>query len=426
MDNKFGKYQCTLPFSHFHVTSRGTITPCCNFSFRHNEDFKKAIFQMYEKPESSDPSLPKVQNGIENIMFGTMLWNNLKKKSLKNEKESGCANCYFSEEAGAGSRRIWANKTFPDAHGVNEIRSAELKLGAKCNLGCRTCSSTSSNKLLKENSFEQFGELNKDWIKETQQKSDWIHDESFWEEFKRLSTNIEYIQFTGGEPLIINEHFEYLKWLGENNINPTVQYITNATIGPTDDMKEIWNKFDNIIIDFSIDAVGKLGEYMRTGAVWNEQIQNIKDFVEFAKERKASGMQTNFGFSTTVSIMNVTELHAVYDIFYDLGLNDFGGSMSINLVRYPEYLDIANLNGDAKECAIQSIEKIKKSNRFHERHTEKLNVVLLRLDYELDKKYNSTDRMLVKEKMFKLANPSKSISYEKIMPDWWNKLVDNT
>jgi len=426
MDNKFGKYQCTLPFSHFHVTSRGTVTPCCNFSFRNNPDFKDAIREMYYNPKSSKSSLPKVQNGIENVMFHNKLWNDLRSKSLKNEREPGCSSCYYNEESGSESRRTWANRTFPESHGINQIKSAELKLGAKCNLGCRTCSYTSTNKLLKENSFEQFGKINIDWIKETQARSDWIHDEKFWNEFKSLSKNINHIQFTGGEPLLINEQYDYLAWLAENKINPIVQYITNATIGPTDEKKKLWNNFDKVIFDFSIDAVGSLGEYMRTGSVWEEQVQNIKDFVKFAEERKDLGKTTSLCMSTTVSVMNVTELSSVFDLLYDLGLQKFDGTMNINLVRYPEFFDISNIEGVAKQEAIESILKIQQSDRFQKHHTETLNPVLNRLNDTSDKKFDIISHIEEKEKFYKMANPSKSINYQSIMPDWWDKLAHNS
>jgi MoaA/NifB/PqqE/SkfB family radical SAM enzyme len=54
---------------------------------------------------------------------------------------------------------------FPDADNDTKLKSIELKLGAKCNLECRTCSPNSSNKLLKEGSYERFGKVDKDWIR---------------------------------------------------------------------------------------------------------------------------------------------------------------------------------------------------------------------------------------------------------------------
>jgi organic radical activating enzyme len=37
-----------------------------------------------------------------------------------------------------------------------------------------------------------------------------------------VSSDLEYLQFTGGEPLLIQEQYQYLEWLAENNIDPVI------------------------------------------------------------------------------------------------------------------------------------------------------------------------------------------------------------
>ena len=357
------------------------------------------------------------------IQYCSKIWYDLRKKSLKNEYEPGCKNCYFHEESGSGSRRIWANTTFPHTMGKNKITSMELKLGAKCNLACRSCSSLSSNKLLKEDSMLRFGEINKQWMRNLQSYSDWTQDPKFWDELKSISHDMEYIQFTGGEPLLIQEHYDYLKWLGENNVDAAIQYITNATIGVDDYKKSLWDKFTKLVVDFSIDAVGELGEYMRTGSVWEEQVRNIKSFMDYREERMSNNKILELNFSVTVGILNVHRMHELYEWIYDMGLGDIV-NISINLVRFPEWMDVSQLNDEAKDIARKELNRIKSSNRYSEFHKGKVNVVLNKLDETPETKQSVLQRLRFKEKTYNSVNKV-PISYKDIMPEWWNKLSDN-
>ena len=416
MDNS--KFRCTLPFSHLHITSRGIITPCCNFEWQNVPEFVSNIERMREGDHSLE--LPWITNGAKNTL-NSKLWYELKKRSSKNMVHPGCSNCYFSEKSTGKSRRTWANSQFPKGDSSDKILSMELKLGAKCNLACRTCSYTSSNKLLKENSIERFGEVNKDWMKHIQSLSEWVHDDIVWDEIKSLSHDLEYIQFTGGEPLLIQEHYEFLEYLIQKNINPKVQYITNGTIAVDDEKKKIWDNLDYLVFDFSIDGIGELGEYVRTGSTWEEQVANIKSFFAYKKERTRRGQETYISIATTVSILNIVGVKDIVDFIYDEELEL--SAWTINIVRHPEYLDIANLTGKAKDHAVETVNQIINSNRYHDMYKTESQILIDRMNSSLQHDYVTGIKQ--KDNYFNITNKNK-INYARLMPDWWNKLVDNT
>lgn len=409
------KYRCTLPFSHLNITSRGVVTPCCNYEWRNNDSWKGA--------EQDYTKFTWIDEGIENIL-NSKIWFDLRKKSMKNIPDSGCSNCYFSDEASGVSRRTWANHTFPDADKETKLKSLELKLGAKCNLECRTCGYTSSNKLLREGSYSKFGKVDKDWIRQVQEFSDWTKDENFWNDLKSVSNDLEYIQFTGGEPLLIHEQFKYLEWLAENNIDPMIQYITNATI-PLDDYKRnLWDNFSKIILDFSIDGTGLVGEYVRTGSVWNEQEKNIIDYNRYIKDRnEKSGGGNSINLATTVSILNVTEIKDVLDFMYNNDLQD--SSWSINIVRHENWLDVANLEGAAKEHALNKVNEIINDTRYSVEHRDRLQDVIHRLNAEPTTTAKFIERLERKERIHNIVNKNRHHDYSKLLPDWWNILVSS-
>ena len=409
------KYRCTLPFSHLNIASRGVVTPCCNYEWRNNPAWQGA--------DKDYTKFTWVQEGLSNILE-SKIWFDLRKKSQKNIPDAGCSNCYFSDEASGTSRRTWANHTFPDADKQTKLLSLELKLGAKCNLECRTCGHTSSNKLLKESSYSQFGKIDKDWIRRIQGFSDWTKDENFWNDLKSVSNNLEYIQFTGGEPLLIQEQYEYLQWLADNNIYPTIQYITNATQSLDEFKRKLWDNFPNMIMDFSIDGVGQIGEYVRTGSVWNEQAKNISEYVEYFKERneKFNG-GSSLNLATTVSILNVTEIKPVLDFMYDVGMQD--SSWSINIVRHEYWMDVANLKGDAKEYALDAVNQIINDNTYSKEHRDRLEDVIQRLNAEPTTTAMFTERMERKERIHNTVNKNRHHDFSKLLPDWWDMLIQS-
>ena len=91
---------------------------------------------------------------------------------------------------------------------------------------------------------------------------------NFWENLKALLPNIKYFEFTGGEPWLIQEHFDLLQYAVDqgysNNID--IHYNTNATQTPLPHVP-MWAKFGRVDIAFSIDNVGKRFEYERYGCL---------------------------------------------------------------------------------------------------------------------------------------------------------------
>jgi organic radical activating enzyme len=59
-------------------------------------------------------------------------------------------------------------------------------------------------------------------------------NKNFWDNLKTLLPNIKYFEFTGGEPFLIEQHFELLRYAVENDYakNIEIHYNTNGTVFP--------------------------------------------------------------------------------------------------------------------------------------------------------------------------------------------------
>ena len=101
----------------------------------------------------------------------------------------------------------------------------------------------------------------------------------FWSEIDKVVDHINYVEFTGGEPFMIQEHFDLLRRLVDRGIAGQVEihYNTNGTQWPQG-AEDIWRHFKLVEIAFSIDDVGARFEYQRTNARWAEVESNIARF----------------------------------------------------------------------------------------------------------------------------------------------------
>ena len=433
MEDEDKKYRCIMPFSHVNVTGRGAVLPCCNY------DWLKADYEHTKKDTPHHRSVIKIFNtenvpefhwiqdeGLQSILYSED-WSMLRKKSAENVPAAGCHDCYRTEKSGSGSRRIWANRAFPDADKHIKITSMELKLGAKCNLECRSCSGPVSNKLLREDSYIKEGVINKDYIKKMTALSSWINDESTWDHIKKASRDLDYVQFTGGEPLIIPQHYKFLEWMAENNIHPTIQYITNGTIGIDEYKENIWDKFPSIAFDFSLDGTEELGEYVRTGSVWSEQVKNILEYADYCIRRMKDNKHSSMGVAITTSIMNVHNMRPLLDFvnvlndrMSDTGINEV--QVSTNIVYTPEWMDIANLKGAAKKYALAHVQSIIDDPKYKDDNRNKLKCIVDRINDNPTTNSKFTDMIETKDKAHNFVNPHRDISFERVAPEWWKIL----
>jgi len=130
-------------------------------------------------------------------------------------------------------------------------------------------------------------------------------NESFWTEIDACLNDIRYIEFTGGEPFMIEEHFHMLQSIVDIGIAHQVEihYNTNGTQYP-ELAEHIWKHFKTVEIAFSLDDVGERFEYQRTNAVWTEVCANLDRF----RDLKEIYPNIELQVCTTVNVFNVRYL----------------------------------------------------------------------------------------------------------------------
>jgi MoaA/NifB/PqqE/SkfB family radical SAM enzyme len=231
----------------------------------------------------------------------------------------------------------------PDA---KPLMFLDLKLGNICNLKCRICGSWSSSTF----ATEELANLGPDEDRKTNhhyqmlRAGAWPRENSqFWQEITQVSDQIQYIEFTGGEPFMIQEHFDLLQGLVDRDLAGGIEihYNTNGTQYP-ESAADIWRHFRHVEIAFSIDDVGARFEYQRSGAVWTEVQHNIARFQQLRTVLPNISLQV----CSTVNVFNVLYLPELAVWNYAQGFD----YVYWNMMHEAYYFSISTLPEEAKSA----------------------------------------------------------------------------
>jgi MoaA/NifB/PqqE/SkfB family radical SAM enzyme len=284
---------------------------------------------------------------------------NLRQQFRNGEKPATCSDCWKEEAIGKSSKRLnsqirlkelyplvdWQNDT-PD-----QLWFVDLKLGNICNLKCRICGSWSSSSWATEemNYLPEGADKKKHvaytWLKQ----GAWPRKTTtFWDNMRELLPNIRYFEFTGGEPWMIQEHFDLLQFAVDTGHSKhiDIHYNTNGTQDPIPHL-ELWSNFKRVDIAFSIDNVKDRFEYERYGAKWEEANRNIT--MTHTARNQYRNITTQLCF--TINIQNVYYLDELLDWADTKGFD----TVHFNMLHHPEFMSIQNMTPKARELVLNKL-----------------------------------------------------------------------
>ena len=332
---------CMLPWISIETSPIGTARPCCLAK----DEITKSDGSKYTLRE----------NTLEEIYHSDYM-QDLRKDFLAGNKPVTCQRCWDEEAAGRTSKRInsrirlkeYYNSVDFQNTNPNQLWFIDLKLGNICNLKCRICGSWSSSKWAKEE-IDYIPELvdRKTHLAYTYLKNGaWPREsEVFWDNLKTLLPNIKYFEFTGGEPFLIEQHFELLRYAVEQGYSKNIEihYNTNGTVFP--EQAELWANFKHVEIAFSIDNIGARFEYERYGANWNLVQENITKFTAMRSNKISTQL------CTTMNIQNVYYLPELCDWIRTQTFDH----IYFNMLHDPWHMCISKMTPKAQELVVDRL-----------------------------------------------------------------------
>lgn len=334
---------CMLPWMSIETSPIGTARPCCLA--------QEEIF--YIDSDGNKIKYNLKDHTLEEI-YHSQYMQLLRRDFLYGQKPETCKRCWDEEAAGRTSKRMnsrirlkeyydnvdWSNLN-PD-----QLWFIDLKLGNICNLKCRICGSWSSSKWVNEEIAYVGGDRKKHLAYKFLQDGAWPREsEVFWDNLKTLLPNIKYFEFTGGEPFLIEQHFELLRYAVENDYakNIEIHYNTNGTVFP--DSHHLWSHFKHVEVAFSIDNIGDRFEYERYGAKWDEVQENIAKFTSMRNAKFSTQL------CTTINIQNVYYLPEICK-WIETQIFDH---VYFNMLHDPWHMCISRMTQSAQQIVIDRL-----------------------------------------------------------------------
>ncbi len=328
---------CVLPWISLEASPIGTVRPCCLAD-------DEILDDAGEKFSLLSADFGAIQNS--DSMRG------LREQFLAGQQPQTCRRCWSEERAGRTSKRMHTINRLKHVVGEQQwtadakpLLFLDLKLGNICNLKCRICGSWSSSQFAAEDIAQlPREEQKKSFAYQMLKAGAWPRENrSFWDQIDSHLADIRYIEFTGGEPFLIQEHFDMLQGIVDRGIADQVEihYNTNGTQFP-EKAPEIWRHFKTVEIAISIDDLGDRFEYQRSNASWTEVVFNIDRFRLLREDYANIQLQC----CATVNIFNIRYIDQLAVWIAEQGF-DF---VYWNMMHDAWYFSIATLPAEAKEA----------------------------------------------------------------------------
>ena len=361
---------CILPWIHAQTKPNGQIKPCCRF------DHKNAAYKLEDGSFKFDKF-----NINKGTSFSDALespeWEEMRQAMSNEQRVPGCRKCYQEEDfhynnvyknpkkriRSMRSKENWLwnrdNQLEVDAEGKSQkgkIRYLELALGTYCNLKCRTCTADlSSTWVDDEAAMSKF-------YKDRQVYKPIITIEENWE--VRDFEHVEEIKFTGGEPML---HPNFIKIIdiilstGRAHLI-TLDIFTNASWVPRAKVLDRLKQFGKVVINLSVDGVGKVNDYVRAPSDWSTVEESVKEWLVAEGTFPSTFV---IKWVPCVSIYNVWQFREMIDWWFNLQFEVKNKkwwesitlmqsnelievpqvTMIVNIVHEPKYLSISHYPG---------------------------------------------------------------------------------
>jgi len=335
---------CMLPWISIETSPIGTTRPCC-------------------LAQDEIPGYNLRKNTLEEIYHSGYM-QDLRQEFLDGKKPKTCQRCWDEEAAGRVSKRMNSRVRLKEYYNnvdwtninPDQLWFIDLKLGNICNLKCRICGSWSSSKWAKEEIDYVPGIDRKTHLAyKFLQDGAWPREsEVFWNNLKTLLPNIKYFEFTGGEPFLIEQHFDLLRYAVEQGYSKNIEihYNTNGTVFP--EAAELWNNFKHVEIAFSIDNVGARFEYERYGAEWDLVQENIARF---------TAMRSNKISTQLCTTMNIQNVYYLPELCEWISTQTFD-HVYFNMLHDPWHMCISKMTPSAQELIIDRLTSHEFSSKY--------------------------------------------------------------
>jgi len=311
---------CLAPWTHTYISPQGERRLCCA-SRESAQNFKQYIDTAGGNGEFNPLTLEEWWNG-EHIRKIRSQW-------LSGQVPKECEVCdkkllntsvyrdYFGHLFGHLRGNI-VSSTDDEGYTTLEPISWDYRYSNVCNFKCRMCGDMLS-------SAWEVEVRNNEMVDLSNPKNHWMQTHNriainrftrnvVIPEFRQAIENksVREIYWVGGEPLLYDEHWTFMRRIVELGYADQVRVRYNTNLSYIKDKHgSLWNllqHFPHWEICASLDGTGDIGEYIRTGLNYNDWLDNFKQGIQ--QQRHTRQMRIDF----TLTLPGLYDLANIVDL----------------------------------------------------------------------------------------------------------------
>lgn len=294
---------CVYPFSSIAIKEYrdgklNSFWPCCTMgNFTLEELDKTKEDPDYLRTQRISAKLPFTEDISELSpmdLFNHPSTEQLRQDLLNGVRNKACTVCWEMEDRNINSFRQEGNKGFDNLEEIiqtNKLRTIDMSINNSCNLRCRMCSPSASSALMIDHEYFKKNGLE---VRLQQSVERWAPAKSGafklktnkqWQWIVNNTDKFDVLRLSGGEPFYNDGVIEFIDAAiasGQAK-NIMLEFHTNATLFDA----ELCNKLKQFKNNFncSIDGYGKVYEYVRYPATWNQLDTSLRTYIDIVQPR---------------------------------------------------------------------------------------------------------------------------------------------
>ena len=319
---------CMAAFTHTYLSPQGERRMCCA-SREPAQNFKQYIDTAGGSGKFIPITLEEHWNSdhMKSVRRRMLAGETLPECEVCNDKllNTSVYRSYFNQLFANKYNSVLEN-TADDGSTTLRPISWDYRFSNLCNFKCRTCGDMLSSAWeteQKQHNMINWADSKNNWMRpEVKQRIEEFQSTQVEEEFAYAVENhqIEEVYWAGGEPLMYEQHWRYMKRIVElgDGKNLYARYNTNLSridYRGTNLYVDILGHLRDWQICASIDGTGRIGEYIRTGLNYDKWLENFRQGVDISTSRRQ--MRIDF----TLTLPGLFEVERISKLAQEVGVD---------------------------------------------------------------------------------------------------------
>ena len=319
------KTLCMAPWTHTYLSPQTERGMCCA-STEKATSFKQYIDTGSDAKEYNPKTLDEHWNSehMKSVRRRMMAGEELPECQVCNNKllNTDVYRTYFNSLFGHKEEDLW-RLTNADGSTEMPVVSFDYRFSNLCNFKCRMCGDMlSSSWEAEQRKNEMWSPWAKPWMAEpVRSKIKQFQEDEVEKEFARAVDNhlIEEIYWVGGEPLMYEQHWKYMKQIVDQGDADKVYVRYNTNLSRTkykgiDLYNDLLVHFKDWQICASIDGTGQIGEWIRDGLDYEKWLQNFKDGVAIKRNSRQMRLDVTLTLPGLLEVKNLFRLSKRFNV----------------------------------------------------------------------------------------------------------------